>query len=297
MWIIDFGVSMSLEEASRYEAPFRHVAQEVRPAREKNKRDSYRDRWWIHVEARPSMRQKLQGLDQFAVTISLGKHRLFVRIDQPTLPDHQLLVFTQNDLFVFGVLHSRPHEVWALRQGTQLETRPRYTPTTCFETFPFPSPEPKQREAIAQAAGELDKLRSGWLNPPEWTKTEFLEFPGAIDGPWARYVHDPDKRGIGTVRWPRVVPKESACVGKLSKRTLTNLYNERPAWLDLAHKKLDEAVLAAYGWEPSMSDEQLLENLLELNTKLALPSRKDCRFGGKAAVAPRVSHRRRMTAK
>jgi hypothetical protein len=53
---------------------------------------------------------------------------------------------------------------------------------------------------------------------------------------------------IGLARYPRLVPKDAECAAKLKKRTLTNLYNERPAWLDLAHKKLDAAVAAAYGW-------------------------------------------------
>lgn len=81
----------------------------------------------------------------------------------------------------------------------------------------------------------------------------------------ARYVVEPDARGIGTVRWPRIVPKDADCAASLKKRTLTNLYNQRPALLDLAHKKLDAAVFAAYGWDPSMSDEELLERLLRLN--------------------------------
>ncbi len=67
------------------------------------------------------------------------------------------------------------------------------------------------------------------------------------------------------VRWPRVVPKDPDCAASLKGRTLTNLYNERPTWLDLAHQKLDAAVLAAYGWDMDISDEQLLERLLELN--------------------------------
>ena len=53
---------------------------------------------------------------------------------------------------------------------------------------------------------------------------------------------------IGTVRYPRIVPKDEGCAKKLKKRTLTNLYNERPTWLDLAHRRLDEVVAAAYGW-------------------------------------------------
>jgi hypothetical protein len=42
--------------------------------------------------------------------------------------------------------------------------------------------------SIVSAAGELDQLRSNWLNPPEWSRTEILEFPGSVDGPWARYI-------------------------------------------------------------------------------------------------------------
>lgn len=122
-----------------------------------------------------------------------------------------------------------------------------------------------QRDAIAQAAKEPDTLRNTWLNPPEWTKQEILEFPGSTSGPWARYVADADERGIGTVRYPRLIARDEKCAAELKKRTLTNLYNQRPTWLDLAHQKLDAAVFAAYGWDPAMSDEQILAGLLALN--------------------------------
>jgi hypothetical protein len=109
------------------------------------------------------------------------------------------------------------------------------------------------------------ELRRRWLDPPEWTREEALTFPGSVDGPWARFVHDPDARGIGTVRWPRLVPRDADCAAKLKARTLINLYNQRPTWLALAHERLDAAVFAAYGWDPAMSDEALLESLLALN--------------------------------
>jgi hypothetical protein len=92
-----------------------------------------------------------------------------------------------------------------------------------------------------------------------------LEFLGSADGPWARFIHDPDGRGVGTVRYPRRVPCDAACIASLAKRTLTNLYNERPTWLDLAHRKLDAAVFAAYGWPPDLSDGDILAHLLSLN--------------------------------
>ncbi|MCI0639012.1 MAG: hypothetical protein L0Y72_06335 [Gemmataceae bacterium] len=92
-----------------------------------------------------------------------------------------------------------------------------------------------------------------------------LEFPGSVTGPWARYVHDADARGIGNVGYARLVPKDAECAKKLQKRTLTNLYNERPTWLDLAHKKLDAAAATAYGWPADLADEEILARLLELN--------------------------------
>jgi hypothetical protein len=115
----------------------------------------------------------------------------------------------------------------------------------------------------------LNALRTRWLNPPEWTREDILEFPGSADGPWRRYVHDPDARGVGTVRYPRLVAKDAEIAKHLAKRTLTNLYNERPTWLDLAHRRLDETVFAAYGWDHALSDDQLLEKLLKLNLERA----------------------------
>ena len=149
--------------------------------------------------------------------------------------------------------------------GSRPRKRASIYPENLCDTFPFPEANCDQQAAIGGLARQLDELREKWLNPPEWTKTETLEFPGSVDGPWARYVVDPDKHGIGTVCWPRVVPKDPDCAASLKGRTLTNLYNERPAWLDLAHRKLDAAVFAAYGWHPDLSDEELLERLLALN--------------------------------
>jgi hypothetical protein len=131
----------------------------------------------------------------------------------------------------------------------------------------------------AQPAGnELDALRNNRLNPPEWTKTETLEFPGSVHGPWKRYVTDVDlKRGVGTVRYPRRVAKDAASAEKLKKRTLTNLYNQRPTWLANLHAALDRAVWAAYGWKDdpaATTDENILGRLLTLNGERAAQSGK-----------------------
>jgi hypothetical protein len=56
---------------------------------------------------------------------------------------------------------------------------------------------------------------------------------------------------------------------ELAKRTLTNLYNQRPEWLEAAHRRLNAAVLAAYGWPEEITDEEILGRLLALNLERA----------------------------
>jgi len=168
MWIVDFGIDMAEEQAALYEAPYEYVRKVVRPARISNRREAYARRWWIHMEPRPAMRKALVELDRFVVTPRVSKHRLFAWAERGILPDSALIAIARDDDYTFGVLHSTPHELWARGMGTQLrevESGFRYTPTTTFETFPFPLPDEGRRAAIAAIARRLDELRKGWLNP------------------------------------------------------------------------------------------------------------------------------------
>jgi len=142
MWITDFGTNMSEGDAALYEAPFEYARQHVKPERDKNNRASHRERWWLHVEPRQGMRAALTDLSRCIITPTVAKHRLFSWCSSATMPDHQLIVIARDDDYFFGVLHSRAHELWSLRMGTWLGVGndPRYTPTTTFETFPFPWP-------------------------------------------------------------------------------------------------------------------------------------------------------------
>jgi type II restriction/modification system DNA methylase subunit YeeA len=294
-WLASFVPDGSEKDAAGYDAPMKFIREHVLPIRSKNHRKAYRDRWWLPGEARPAMQNALSGLVRFVATPRVSKHRVFVWITPECLPSDATVAFARSDDFFFGLLHSRFHEVWALAQGTQLREKEsgfRYTPTTCFETFPLPQPTPVQEVAIAAAAKELNDLRERWLNPPEWTKTVTLEFPGSVNGPWARYLDSKTvnaKTGTGTVCYPRLEPRDAECAAQLKKRTLTNLYNERPAWLDLAHKKLDAAVAAAYGWPADLTDGQILGKLLALNLERAATEAKDA-AAPKKAKPQRAKH-------
>jgi type II restriction/modification system DNA methylase subunit YeeA len=168
MWIIDFGIDMAETEAALHEAPFEYVREHVRPQRQASR--SKVARWWQHERPRVDMRTAISGITRYVATPNLTKHRLFVWLDAAVLPDHQIIVIARDDDYTFGVLHSRVHEAWARGVGSQLrevESGFRYTPTTCFEMFPFPRPTDAQRDAVADAARELHDLRTGWLNPPD----------------------------------------------------------------------------------------------------------------------------------
>jgi hypothetical protein len=230
-WTLDFDL-MSEEQAAFYEVPFEYVKKNVLPLR-LERRDDFRGNWWQFARPRPEMRNALRGKTRFIATPRHSKHRVFVWAPAAVLCNDSTIVFARDDDYFIGILHSRPHELWARATGTQLREVTsgfRYTPTTCFETFPFPQPTEIQKGGIAEVAAELNRLREGWLNPD--TSTGMLS------------------------------EKE------LKARTLTNLYNQRPTWLVNAHRTLDAAVFAAYGWpEPpdQLSDAEILARLLKLN--------------------------------
>jgi type II restriction/modification system DNA methylase subunit YeeA len=272
-YIIDFGADMSEREAAKYEAPFEYVRANVRPERLQNNRAAYREKWWIHVEPRPLMRAALRKLsaDRLIVTPRVATHRLFVYVPTSTIPDSRLYAFARADDFFFGVLHSRAHEAWSLATSSRhgVGNDPTYNAATCFAPFPFPWPlnmpeaeltkdEIRQRDAIATAAKALDAARARWLSPPELLKEQPPLAPGLSK---------------------RFAPKDAGAAAELKKRSLTDLYNTRPAWLDNAHRKLDEAVLAAYGWPADVSEPDLLARLLKLNRLRAAQSANERLLG------------------
>ncbi|MBP7243155.1 class I SAM-dependent DNA methyltransferase, partial [Amaricoccus sp.] len=265
-WVVDFGTNLSLEDAALYEMPFHHLRELVLPERRNSRRDAYRKRWWIHGEARPGMRDSLRALVRYIATPKVSKHRFFVYVPSSVLASNLVIAVARDDDTSFGILGSRFHELWSLALGQWIGAGndPTYTPSTTFETFPFPeglSPDlpaaayaddPRAR-GIAVAAAELDRLRQAWLNPPDLVRRE----PEVVAG-------YPD----------RLLPVSDAAAAILKTRTLTNLYNARPAWLDAAHARLDAAVADAYGWGEDwragrLDDDAILARLFALNQSRA----------------------------
>jgi type II restriction/modification system DNA methylase subunit YeeA len=264
-WVIDFGISRSEEEAALYELPFQYTLIFVKPVRDVNRREIRRRRWWLHSEPAPALRAAIAPLFRFIGTPRVAKYRIFIWLDPAVLIDDGAGAIAREDDTSFGIIHSRFHELWSLRLGTWLGVGndPRYTPSTTFETFPFPEgltpnipaaayAEDPRAVAIAEAARALDTLRENWLNPADLVVREPEVVPGYPD---------------------RILPRDAAAAAELKKRTLTNLYNQRPAWLADAHRRLDAAVAAAYGWPADLSDEEVLERLFALNQERAAAGR------------------------
>lgn len=258
MWIINFG-ERSEAEAAFFSLPFAHVVLHVRPVRASSGSPAERRQWWLLARRAAALFQRLGPFHRFIATPEVSKHRVFAWLPRGVTPDKNLVVISRDDDTTFGILHSRFHEAWSLRLGTSLEDRPRYTPTTTFETFPFPdglTPNlPAARYAddprairIADAARALTTVRDRWLNPPEWVE----EVPDLLP-------HLP----------PRRIPRSAEAARQVKARTLTNLYNTRGtpdgAWLDALHAALDRAVAAAYGWPEDIGTDDALARLLALN--------------------------------
>lgn len=267
-WVMDF-TGLSEMEAACYEAPFQQALLTVEPVRRSSRvqnekaRDQLSSSWWLFWRPRPELAQARARLSKIIVTPEVAKHRVFRFVEAAIGIDKNLIAIAREDSTAFGILHSRFHELWSLRMGTSLEDRPRYTPSTTFETFPFPEgltpnipagdyADGPRAVAIAEAARALNELREAWLNPADLVRIEPEVVPGYPD---------------------RVLPRDDAAAKVLKTRTLTNLYNQRPAWLDMAHRRLDEAVAAAYGWPADLSDDEVLERLFALNQERAAAGR------------------------
>jgi type II restriction/modification system DNA methylase subunit YeeA len=225
--------------------PFEYLKHQVYPSRMENNRKRRRELWWHHGEKNLGMRKALSGLCKYIASPRVSKHRFFVFAPAATLADSRVVVIARDDDYFLGALESSIHNVWSLascsRHGVGNDIT--YNIESCFDTFPFlwpPGTEPSEEadarvKAIADAARELVRLRDAWLNPP------------------------------------KIAPEE------LKKRTLTILYNLREkgecAWLDNAHRALDEAVFAAYGWPSGLGKEEILSRLLALNHDRAAAQR------------------------
>jgi type II restriction/modification system DNA methylase subunit YeeA len=236
-WIIDFG-KMSEREAAFFEAPFAHIKKVVYPVRVKNRDSQRRENWWRLGRSGGNLRDAVVGLTRVLVTSRVSKHRFFIWAPPNAVPDTRVVAFAKDSDYFCGVLHSTVHLAWFLTTSSRhgdgdVGGRPTYNPSTCFDTFPFPWPPGKEpmNDPHVQAVGAAARTLVE-------LRDKWLDPPGASEA-------------------------------ELKKRTLTNLYNERPEWLANVHRDLDEAVFAAYGWPSTLRNDEIVGRLLALNRERA----------------------------
>ncbi len=239
--IIDFfGLSESRAKTLHPEA-YQRLLTRVKPIRAHNRRRSIRELWWRFAWERPVLRRALAGLERYLVTPSTSKHRLFVSLPHETLWDGSLFAVAVADPFVFGVLSSRPHAVWARAAGGRIGVGndPTWTNTTCFEPFPFPDPPAAERRRIGELALRIEHHR----------RERMERHPGL--GLTALY---------NVVEAVRRAERLTEAERQVHDQGLASV-------LAGLHDELDATVAAAYGWPGGASDEELLGWLVELNAE------------------------------
>ncbi|MYE26254.1 MAG: class I SAM-dependent DNA methyltransferase [Chloroflexi bacterium] len=256
-WIVDF-TGLDLPQAMKFERPIRYLIENVKPYRDNHRNEKLRQNWWLFEATRSGMINALSGISRQIMTSLTSKHRFFMWYPITARAANSVVAVARDDDYMFGVLHSNIHIVWALRKSGWLGkgNDPRYTNTTTFETFPFPWSPGQEDEShpahsrISAVAQQLNAERDAWLNP------------------------------------------EGLSEKQLKDRTLTNLYNALNVFrgrdsmktkeaaadfaprLDQLHRELDQAVCDAYGWDYDVLDDEgeILRRLLALNLARAAQS-------------------------
>ncbi|HEX8843349.1 MAG TPA: DNA methyltransferase [Pyrinomonadaceae bacterium] len=244
--VIDlFGLSID-DVRIRFPEVYQRVLERVKPERDQNNRATYRDNWWIFGEPRANFRPALVGLERYIATVETSKHRFFLFLDKSILPDNRLVNFALDDAYYLGVLSSRLHIVWALAAGGTLEDRPVYNKTRCFDPFPFPDCTEQQKARIRELGESLDAHRKRQQEQhPQLTITEMYN-----------------------------VLEKLRAGESLTDRERTTHEQGLVSVLKQLHDELDLAVFDAYGWPPTLTDEEILERLVQLNAERAAEERK-----------------------
>jgi hypothetical protein len=198
----------------------------VKPERDTNKRDVRREYWWRFGEVAPALYEAIKNIERCLVNSQVSKHLVFAFQPTDRIFAHTLYVYPLPASSSFAVLQSRVHEPWARLLSSSMKNDLRYAASDCFETFPFPEPDPRTVIPALERIGErLYDERAKYMVDTNQGLTQTYN-----------HLKDP------TCDEPRIL--------KLRK----------------LHENLDRAVLDAYGWQdlavppfcPQSSDEQHL---------------------------------------
>jgi hypothetical protein len=242
-FVIDLLGFTENEVFEKYPRAYQWIYERVKPERDQNNRESYRENWWIFGEPRASFRPVLKDLTRYIVTVETAKHRAFLFLDHKVIPDNRIIVMALDDAYSLGILSSEVHVKWALAAGGRMGVGndPIYSKTTCFDKFPFPDSTREQKQKIRELGEKLDSHRKQvQAQNPDVTITGMYNLLEKLRA--GEPFTDKDRE-----------------------------YNDKAlvSTLKQIHNKLDMAVLDAYGWHHDISDEEILERLVALNAERA----------------------------
>ena len=150
------------------------VEQRVKPERDKDNREVRKREWWKYAERAPALASALERSDRNrAFCISrVSQHFAFAWVADKIVAAETLVMFVMEKNQSFATIQSRVHEVWARIMAATLEDRFRYTPSDCFETFPFPH-EAELNDALGEAGRSYAQFRASLMiqNDEGLTKT------------------------------------------------------------------------------------------------------------------------------
>jgi hypothetical protein len=264
------------------------VREKVKPDRDHQKREANRERWWQYAEKRPGLRAARRGLSRVIVAGSQASTQYALAfLPQGIVYSSNLSVITIETFAAFATLQSRVHEVWARFFMSTMKDDLAYTPTTCFEPFPFP--DRWMTEATTEDAGKLyHGLRAGLMfrnnegltqiynkfHDPEEDEPEVLRL---------RELHaQMDRAVLGTYGWHDIQPICEFFLDYMEEDTGDRKHQRKKPW--------------RYRWPDEIQDE-VLARLLELNRRRAQEEAVTENEEFTAAKAKRLPPRRRQASK
>ena len=148
------------------------ITDRVKPERARDNRENYRRFWWRFAERRPGLSRAMLRLNTILVCSRHSPWLAFAMVDARIVPSEATVVFTVPGLASFACLQSDVHEIWARMMASSMKDDLRYTPSDCFETFPFP-PDYNHNPVLEAAGREYYEFRASLMirNKQGLTKT------------------------------------------------------------------------------------------------------------------------------
>jgi hypothetical protein len=220
-YAICFG-EMSLEEAESFPLSLSVVRRLVYPERSLiggySVAEARKQNWWKYGSYAKALEASKKGLSRFLCLSQVSVNHSLAFVEASTLVSHAVVAFPFETYKAFSILQSRTHEVWSRLLGSSMKDDLRYTPSDCFDTFPFPcNPSDLDKSSVPASSLLLEEIEEAGNRYYSWRARLMVE---AVEGMTLTYnrFHDPAENSSDLLELRRL------------------------------HGEMDQAVLAAYGW-------------------------------------------------